>query len=153
MSPQEETNIPKQVYNTLSSGVIYFENDGPDITQTNYWQSNLPERYIRVSFNAGTFRMLVPHTLEWIFDSISPSKDVIMSRGPWLGSDAVKVVFNGNSDKSIRPFVITIHANHFFPLPENFNCSINKQWKIALWTQNGKKTELPCTFDVDSKMI
>ena len=144
-------NIPKQVYADLTFGSIFFENDGPDIINTNYWQSDSPRRGdVHLSINAGAFRMLVPFTLGWAIRERSKGSDVIISRGPWLmynKSDAIEVLFNDDSDK---PFTIMVLSNQLNPLPLDSSC--DQRWMFSAWTKDGKKLELPCRYRIVDKL-
>jgi hypothetical protein len=67
--------------------VLTFENDGPLLVASNYWQSEIAAAgKLYVSINAGCFRLLVPQSQHAVISDIRPkAKHFVVSMLPSLG--------------------------------------------------------------------
>lgn len=116
--------------------MITITNAGPNITSTNYWDSEHANAGLcYLSGNAGTWRLLVPEAAEGLLAemrtgrraTIEPS---VQASGCW------DVVFEDGSD---TPFSIAIDKRQTDRAMQPGPC------QLAVWTQRGKQLQLPCT--------
>jgi len=130
--------------------MVRIDNEGPEITYTNYFDSDRAARgYVYLSPNAGAFRLLVPDpmvpdTSEW-----PTAREIIISRGPWPEanqSDALEILFEDDTD---NPYVLKIASDQAerMPLDTDRDRPGNPpRWKFSAWTREGKVLELPCRY-------
>lgn len=124
-------------------------NDGPRITDTNYWQSEHAARgFFYLSINAGAFRLLVPPTQAAILRELESATDVVVSRGPWPAEqrhDAFEIVFD---DGSPSPFAIHLLTTQVDRLPRD--ADTGSRWICSVWTEcDGRTVEVlsrPATY-------
>lgn len=100
----------------MSEKQLTVTNDGPEIVSTNYWRTPLPGRgLVFVSVNARAFRILVP--LGFPLADLRETREVLISRGPWIEqrlSDAIEVLFE---DGSQDPFTLHVGRGQIDRLP------------------------------------
>lgn len=139
--------------------MIFVQNDGQNILDTNYFASDFAKAGLMfVSINAGAFRLLLPahrphmaHTWRAILDDARTASHVIVTRGTsgagLLKVTALELLFEDGSDS---PFVITIGRNQFDILPAvadhgrtDLSCSI---WVLGADGSPCKELELPARF-------
>jgi len=132
--------------------MITIENDGQDITGTNYWETEHAGRgLVYVSINAGCFRLLIPDARVSEIGEMRTAREVIVSRGPWpkMGRhDAVELMFEDDSDE---PYALHLSTESFdrLPLPaDRDRPGQEPRWKLSVWTTSGKALELPCRYRV-----
>jgi hypothetical protein len=85
---------------------------------TNYFRSILArEGLVVLSPNAGAVRLLLPQQLEHCLSEIQHSKEVIISRGPWIGgcNDDIELLFDDNSN---NPSCMYISEEQCMTVPE-----------------------------------
>jgi hypothetical protein len=59
---------------------IMVGNDGQDVSETNYWESEMAANgHFFVSINAGSIRLLLPPSMEWSLDEIKTGSYLILS--------------------------------------------------------------------------
>ncbi len=91
--------------------MLTIKNNGPDIIETNYFESELARRgAFFLSINAGAFRLLVPPGQETVLDDFCAVKEIIVSRGPWVAmgrNEAIEILFD---DHSKSPYSIQMGA-------------------------------------------
>lgn len=136
--------------------IISTENNDAEIISTNYWQTEHAARGLfYVSINAGTFRLLVPAVQEGAIAEMATAREVIVSRGAWpdMGKyDALEILFEDGSDS---PFVLHLVADQADRMPTDADRDRPGQpprWKCAIWTEDGKKLELPCRYRLVKKI-
>ena len=81
--------------------------------------------------NAGTFRLLIPRGNESILDELAPTREVILSRGPWPKTgrnDAFELLFE---DDTNTPYFIHLTPNCFDRIPPDSDTA--QEWKLAVW--------------------
>lgn len=82
--------------------MLTIENDGPDITAANFWETEQGRQgAFHLSINAGAFRLLVPDQHKNVIAEFKTAKDVILTRGPWPDSgqeNAMELLFDDGSD-------------------------------------------------------
>ena len=110
---------------------IYVQNNGQQITSSNYWGSDLDRAgALYVSPNAGAIRLLLPKGWESSIDEMRTAKHVIVSRGPHeSGIDATEFLFDDLTDD---PYVITLDARQWQHLPTADNAG--QTWACTVWT-------------------
>ncbi len=96
--------------------MIEIANHGPRLTATNYW-SSAGERAgnFLLSLNADCFHLLVPQCHQATVSEMATAKEVIITRGPLDGQDALEVLFDDGSEE---PFVLYLGASQCVPLPD-----------------------------------
>jgi len=131
----------------LPESILTILNDGKDVLQTNYWDTEpaLNGKFF-VSVNGGCIRLLVPESQYDAIPDIKSGVEVILSRGPWPAMDlpqAYEFVFEDYTD---TPFAIQIGIEQWDLHPEK-----SQRWTFAAFTKDGKIHECPMRFrDVDS---
>lgn len=115
--------------------MIYVGNDGPEISQTNYWQSEHAERgLLHLSPNAGVLRLLVPPNQEALLTEMRTGRRATIENSIQVPGN-MDVVFEDNTSS---PFCVSMHRQQCSGIPQKGN------WKLAVWTQAGKQMEFPC---------
>lgn len=81
------------------SELISIVNDGPIITETNYWESGYnAQGVLFLSTNAGAFRLLLPDGMFDVGEMLT-AKQVVVSVGPGMGKSLLfEVMFDDHSD-------------------------------------------------------
>jgi hypothetical protein len=85
--------------------LLTIENDGQEITATNFWQTEQARRgSFYLSTNAGAFRLLVPEQHKSAIAEFKTAKDVILTRGPYMDqANAMEILWDpsdfGKSDE------------------------------------------------------
>ena len=70
--------------------MIQIENNGPEISSTNYFDSEHAQKgYFFLSTNAGCVRLLVPDIRRSDIAEFKTAKYVVLSRGPWQNRDGL----------------------------------------------------------------
>ena len=68
----------------MAEPLLFIDNDGPAITRTNYWSTDLARRgTFYLSANAGAFRLLVPPQHQGTLHDMRSAKVCVVSRGPY----------------------------------------------------------------------
>lgn len=111
---------------------LRIENDGPDIKRTNYWGSAYDRagKYF-CSCNAGTVRILIPHSSTRVIDEWLLTDYVILSRGPWPAkevAEAVELLFEDHTNNS---YVLTLTSESFDVLPAQ--PEPGRSWTFSAW--------------------
>ncbi|MDD2162542.1 hypothetical protein N1078_18440 [Pseudomonas sp. MIL19] len=124
--------------NTLTQqGVITIANDGPLISETNYWATQYSHSgYAYLTWNSGTARLLVPENLKPALRDMSTAKHVIISRGPHVisgGRDAIEILFEDFSD---APYSLMLGIEQTDRMPSE---RIIKDFPLTIWTREGLK--------------
>ncbi len=138
------------------SAFIKVANDGPEIIETNYFDTEHAGRgYCYLSPNAGTFRLLVPDRITGEIEEWRSAREVIISRGPWPDmnkADALEILFEDDSDS---PYVLHMTSGQVERMPLDADRDRKDRpprWKLAVWTRDGKILELPCRYRVVKKI-
>jgi hypothetical protein len=140
----------------VTNKFIRIENDGADILNTNYWETEHAARgFYFLSANAGAFRLLVPdsqiaETAEWL-----SAREVIVSRGTWPDagkSDALEILFE---DYSESPYSIHLVSEQMDRMPldtDRDRKGTPARWKFTAWSSKEKILELPCRYRIVKKL-
>ena len=95
----------------LTPGAIYIRNDGPQIVDTNFWESTLAEAGgMFCSVNAGAVRLLLPRSYEHAIPEMRTGREVLVTRGPWpeMGQrEALELLWE---DGSAAPYAVHLSA-------------------------------------------
>lgn len=68
--------------NTTTAGYIAISNNGPQIIETNFWETDLNAKgKFYLSGNAGAFRLLVPSGYEKIISEMLTANEVVITKG------------------------------------------------------------------------
>ncbi len=109
--------------------ILQIKNNGPDIEQTNYFESDLAKRGgFYLSINAGEFRLLLPAGTEHMLVDMQTAVDVVVSRGKLAGQEAIEILFD---DYSENPFSIHIGKNQIDRLPPAQD--MERKWSFSVW--------------------
>lgn len=124
---------------------IVIKNKGPDIAETNYWDSAQAQRgLLFLSYNAGDARVLVPDSRHDLLNEMATAKYVILSQGPWTVMAqrlAVEVLFEDNSD---APFALHMAESQFDrTLPSR---NQGDGFFVTVWTRAGRQLRFPGKF-------
>lgn len=90
------------------NSLVYVENDGPVITKTNFWETDLNKRGLFIlSANAGAYRLLVPDDHFHMYPEMLTAKEVVITRGVdrLQRKELLEIMFD---DHSQNPFVLAI---------------------------------------------
>jgi hypothetical protein len=81
--------------------VLQINNNGPEVVETNFWNSQFSERGLfYLSANAGAFRLLVPEAQDGTLQEMHTAKEVVITRG-WHDGDRremVEIMFDDHTD-------------------------------------------------------
>ncbi len=111
------------------SEMLIVKNDGPQIIETNYFDSTLARRgAFYMSINAGAFRLLVPPSHEQAIADFQAAREVIISRGTWQEREALEILFDDHTDE---PYSIHIGTNQIERLPPASDAG--KAWQFSAW--------------------
>lgn len=111
---------------------ITIENSGPEITATNYWDTELNSHgKLYLSTNAGAFRLLLPQGFEREVKEMATAKLVVISRGPWPAqklTDALEILFDDGTDD---PYCLhlSVESADRLPLDED----AQGEWSLTCW--------------------
>lgn len=121
--------------------MITIINDGPDLAQTNYWESeHASVGLCYLSGNAGLWRLLVPETAISILDDILTGQRAVIEESIHAPRQAVDVVFEDGTD---MPFSIAIDKRQIDRALQPSEC------RLTVWVEGrGKVVDLPCTVRV-----
>jgi hypothetical protein len=113
---------------------LRIENEGPEISATNYFESEYARRgSFYLTLNAGAFRLLVPPVHESAVAEFRTAREVIVSRGPWPAEgrkDALEILFDDHTD---NPFSLHFGAEQVdrFPTAED----ATGEWVFSAWVR------------------
>lgn len=132
---------------------LKIKNNGPEIVETNYWQSKYAARGdVFLSINAGCFRLLVPQapaSSNVCLQDIWSAEVVLVSRGPWpeaQAHDALEVLFDNGSEASSS---LQMAANQCDRLPLANGCDLPgtlPRWRCMVYTEDGLICDLPARY-------
>lgn len=141
--------------------MIAISNNGPEILETNYWDSELASKgLVFISVNAGALRVLFPKSEEKHLLDVQAAHHCIFSVGPWpdIGVDqAIEVLFEDGSD---APFALFLTINSIDRLPSPL--AFCEHRTLSVWTEGPKKVfetkcyirsvdKIPCLLPLQSK--
>lgn len=130
--------------------LIEIENNGQDIEQTSYWETDLAKKGIFfVSTNAGAVRLLVPPKQKGAIKDIKTGKKVVISKGIMAGQETLEILFEDNSN---NPFVIYMGVNYMGVNQVDLVPSDGDAWIFSAWTVNGKVYEAKCSVRTVSSL-
>ena len=129
---------------------LTISNDGPEIVETNYWQSALARTgTCYLSPHAGCFRLLLPPQHVGAVRAIRMALRCVVSRGPYPARhwpDALELLFD---DGHAPPFRLPVSPEAMDHLPPDQDR--RQSWTLAVWTHRvgttGRKVlEKPCHY-------
>ncbi len=130
--------------------LIYISNQDQDhslIEDTNYWDCPLAaDGKVFCSVSCGTFRLLVPPSLETLIEEIGVVECVIVSRGMWteFGKMGFEFLFEDNSD---TPYSIQTLENQVIPMPaKGDHGRTDLKFDIYIKSKKNPILSLPCRF-------
>jgi hypothetical protein len=118
------------------SSMLSISNKGPELVSTNFWRSEQAAQGLcYLSGNAGTWRLLVPASLEYLLAEMRTAKYVMMeqSRSSPGGTD---ILFEDNSDS---PLLIILGRG----LRDRGLGSPGRS-QLDVWTESGKQFSFFC---------
>lgn len=126
--------------------MISIENQGAEIAKTNYWDSEWAKKQVMAcSFNAGTFRLLLPDRMRRDVKEMKTGKELIISKGLYRGQTAYEFLFDDHSE---TPYNLIIGANQMVSLQLADN-EHGRAVMFSAWTRGVKKVfEVPARFRV-----
>jgi hypothetical protein len=126
---------------------LYFENDGPIISRTNYFKSTYQKNnIIFLSWNASTARILIPDGLKANLQEMSNAKYVIISRGFWkdMGvENAIELLFEDGSD---NPFCIFLSPEQTDRLIPEMDQGGGEKFFVSVYVRMGEKFRFPAKY-------
>ncbi len=136
--------------------MITIQNDGPELVETNYWESEYARNgYVYLTINAGCFRLLVPDGKGIPVEDLKTGQVVLVTRGPWpeMGRhDALELLFEDYSD---NPFCLHIVPEQVDRMPLDSDRDRPGQppkWTFAVYTRGGKVHEAPARYRKAKKL-
>jgi hypothetical protein len=94
--------------------MIRFENHGPILIGSNFWESEeCAAGKLTVSINAGAFRILLPPAMEPVIPDMQTARECLVSRGPWPAAglpDAFEILFD---DRTSGPYALHLAVESF----------------------------------------
>jgi hypothetical protein len=135
-----------------AESILRIENDGADISTTNYWQTTLVRAgKFYLSLNAGAFRLLVPPQHQHCVQDMRTASMVVVSRGPLTLQgqklpDAVELLFDDGTEE---PFSLHLSPGQIDHMPLDTDSA--RAWVCTVWTHRvgqiaSKALELPCHY-------
>ena len=129
---------------------LTISNDGPDIVETNYWQTDMAKAgKFYLSTNAGCFRVLVPSMHSGAVRDMRAAYTCVVSRGPYPDlrlPDALEIVFDDGSEE---PWSLHLSPASCDRMPLDQDTA--QAWTLAVWvhrvgTTGRKALEKPCHY-------
>lgn len=129
------------------SGFFSFQNHGPLLVATNYWQSEHAHAgKLYCSVNAGAIRVLLPESQRPVINELRTAEYAILSRGPWPAENRTEAVEILWEDKSDSPHCWHLSVESFDLLPAE--PEPGRDWTISIWDEKKhrphKCLERPC---------
>jgi hypothetical protein len=126
--------------------VFQVENNGADITSTNWFDSaEARAGKLFMSCNGGAFRVLVPDSQAAYVAEMRTGRDIVVSRGLWPAvglADAFELLFDDHTD---NPFALQLGADSFDRIP--VRTDEGKSFVLSVWTRGPvKQFEKPCRY-------
>jgi hypothetical protein len=128
---------------------LFIENDGPVITTTNFWRTEMARAgKFYLSTNAGAFRLLVPPQHTGVLKDMRGARACVVSRGPYpgMGPDMLELLFD---DGSQDPFSLHLSPGAVDRMPTDQDSAYT--WTLSVWTHRvghaaTKALEVPCHY-------
>lgn len=130
--------------------MLRIESDGPVITATNFWSTDLARTgKFYLSLNAGAFRLLVPPQHTGALRDMRAAHTCVVSRGPYPElrlADALEVLFDDGTD---APFSLHLSPGGIDRMPLDTDTA--ETWVLSAWTHRVGTTatlalERPCHY-------
>jgi hypothetical protein len=116
--------------------LISITNSGPDITATNYWETEHAHGgFCYLSANAGTWRLLVPPEAETLLAEMRTGKKVSIEPSLHAPGRCWDVVFD---DGTSSPFSVAIDKKQVDRAMLPGRC------RLTVWTVGGKVLDFAC---------
>ena len=124
--------LPQDIRESLLNvDIIDFENDGPRVVRTTYFETLMAERgFLHLSVNAGAFRLLVPRAAAMDFAEMRTAEYVVVTQGAWTpppvpqpdgtrrmrppAENAMELLFE---DHSASPYAVVLPPSQCFGSP------------------------------------
>ena len=127
--------------------MLLFENNGPDLVQTNYWDTEAGQAgYFFLSWNAGHARLLTPEANQGLIEEMGQARMAILSLGSLLhmhDRQGIEILFE---DDSLQPLAVTIAVEQcdrdLRLAPEGGG------FDFTVWCREGKQLALPGKFRI-----
>jgi len=115
--------------------VLKIGNRGPEIEHTNYWESEHADGGLcYLSANAGTWRLLVPRSSEYMLAEMQTGTSVHIE--PSIqAAQCWDVVFNDGSD---APFALAVDLRQIDRALDPGLC------RLTVWTEAGQQLDFAC---------
>lgn len=128
--------------------MLYFKNSSVrprELEQTNWWGLPYADKgYIYVTFNAGEFRVLLPHDYEYLITAMRCATRVDITRGPWEERDIEDAISLVWEDGSNNPLAIQISAHQFDGIPYQHNVQLGLG--VTVLCRTGQLGSWPARF-------
>lgn len=129
--------------------MLYFENDGPIISRTNYFKSTYEKNNIVfLSWNANTARVLIPDGLKADLQEMCGTKQVIISRGYWteMGvANAIELLFEDESDNPYCIFLSPEQTDRVIPEAAQGG---SDNFFVSIYIRMGEKFRFPAKYRI-----
>jgi hypothetical protein len=114
--------------------LIQVSNDGPLITSTDYWTSDVASAgKVFVSVHAGAIRVLLPRDRWGDLYDMRAGKYCVLSRGPWPAErqpEAIEIMWE---DESESPYALYLTPESFDMLPGE--ADPGREWVCSVWIE------------------
>lgn len=125
--------------------VIKVENNGSEITSTNFWESAFNSNGLMLmSINKNSFRLLVPENCKDfdLKELMTGKDDIILSFGKLYGRSALEILFD---DHTNSPYSIHIGTDQMDRLP--IGCKRSETYTFIIYQKGLKKVlETTCHY-------
>jgi hypothetical protein len=114
--------------------MIEIHNDGPRITRTNFWTSELAAAgKLFCSVNGGAIRVLLPRERWGDLNDMRVATYCVLSRGPWPAerkAEGIEIMWEDESD---MPYCWHLTPESFDVLPGEPD--FGREWICAVWIE------------------
>ena len=116
--------------NTYHPSLIAIGNNGQDIANTNYWQTDWARLGLMyLSINAGAFRLLIPPQLRHtILDMKRGARYVVVTRGQMHGRDIIEWLVEDNSSTPYVCYIETKACDRLFAQNDSGRKAVASVW-------------------------
>lgn len=118
-------------------------NDGAEIVDTNYWQTEQAQHGLCfLTANAGTWRLLVPPKTEYAIPEMRTGRRVTIENSLLEPQRCWDIVFQDGTD---APFSVTLDRQLVDRPLKPGKC------QLTVWAEHGKVLTFPCTVKCSSR--
>jgi hypothetical protein len=123
--------------------MIHYKNNGPELVSTNFWDTEIGQKYFVVSVNAGCMRLLIPNCkMKELPEMVRNCEYALVSRLRNVRpmKIAAEILFEDHSASPYCLFMGPESFGGFFPLADEKPI----ERKLTIWTEGVKKyAEMP----------